>query len=176
MVTSRTRSAATSDTLAHRSEATATNAASRSPFGVPSRAGAPGHLVGGRPSERGGLAPSPPAAFVVAPGVPEAGGPEAGGILDPGGPGVPTHGPEVPGDGRDRGPGLEPGFRVGVNGVSEGRGPGPRPVQPFGEAPQLGRALAARGRREAAHLIGNGPGAPGRFAGSPKCERSGGAD
>ena len=63
------------------------------------------------------------------------------GILDPGGPGVPTHGPEVPGDGRDRGPGLEPGFRVGVNGVSEGRGPGPRPIQPFGEAPQLGRAL-----------------------------------
>ena len=113
---------------------------------------------------------------MVALRVPEAGGPEAGGRLDPGGPGVPTDRAQVPGDGRDRGPGPEPGFRVGVNGVSEGRGAGPRPVQPFGEAPQLGSALAARGRREAAHQVGDGSGAPGGFVGSPECERGGAAD
>ena len=44
---------------------------------------------------------------MVALRVPEAGGSEAGGRLDPGGPGVPTDRAQVPGDGRDRGPGPD---------------------------------------------------------------------
>ena len=177
MVTSRTRSAATSDTLAHRSDATATNAASRSPFGVPSRAA---HLATWSAAAHRSAAAWPRPRrrrSWVALRVPEAGGPEAGGRLDPGGPGVPTDRAQVPGDGRDRGP--RPGTGIPRRRQRRQRGdaaPAPRPVQPFGEAPQLGSALAARGRREAAHQVGDGSGAPGGFVGSPECERGGAAD